>query len=78
MSFEQIDFDRWLNASWEESQVYETFENTKFLFVVFQFTETERENPNRVPYLKGIKLWNMPEQIIETELKIYGKRCMTY
>ena len=69
MSFEQIDFDRWLNASWEESQVYETFENTKFLFVVFQFTETERENPNRVPYLKGIKLWNMPEQIIETELK---------
>lgn len=69
MSFEQIDFDRWLDASWEESQVYETFENTKFLFVVFQFTETERENPNRVPYLKGIKLWNMPEQVIETELK---------
>jgi hypothetical protein len=69
MSFEQIDFDRWLDASWEESQVYETFENTKFLFVVFQFTEAERENPNRVPYLKGIKLWNMPEQVIETELK---------
>ena len=69
MSFEQIDFDRWLDASWEESQVYETFENTKFLFVVFQFTEAERENPNRVPYLKGIKLWNMPEQVIETEIK---------
>ena len=69
MSFEQIDFDRWLDASWEESQVYETFENTKFLFVVFQFIEAERENPNRVPYLKGIKLWNMPEQVIETELK---------
>lgn len=69
MSFEQIDFQRWLDASWEESQVYETFENTKFLFVVFQFTETERENPNRVPYLKGVKLWNMPEQTIETSLK---------
>ncbi len=69
MSFEQIDFNKWLDVPWEESQVYETFENTKFLFVVFQFTETERENPNRAPYLKGIKLWNMPEQIIETKLK---------
>lgn len=69
MSFEQIDFQRWVDAAWDESQIYETFENTKFFFVVFQYNETEKENPNRVPILKGVKLWNMPEQIIETNVK---------
>lgn len=69
MSFEQIDFNRWVNDSWEESQVYENFEDTKYLFVVFQYDETETQNKNREAYLKGIVLWNMPEVVIEHELK---------
>ena len=69
MSFEQIDFHRWLNDAWEDSQLYEKFEYTKYLFVVFQYDETEKENKNREPYLKGIMLWNMPEVVIEHELK---------
>ena len=69
MSFEQIDFHRWVNDAWEDSQLYEKFEYTKYLFVVFQYDETEKENKNREPYLKGIMLWNMPEVVIEHELK---------
>ena len=69
MSFEQIDFNRWIRDDWEESQIYENFEYTKYLFVVFQYDETETQNKDREPYLKGIMLWNMPEVVIEHELK---------
>lgn len=69
MSFENVDFSRWLADSFEESQFYEKFEETKFLFVVFQYDETAMENPKRVPYLKKAVLWNMPEKIIQNELK---------
>lgn len=69
MSFEQIDFKRWVKDDWEESQVYENFEYTKYLFVVFQYDETATQNKDREPYLKGIMLWNMSEVIIEHELK---------
>ena len=74
MSFEQIDFHRWVNDAWEDSQLYEKFEYTKYLFVVFQYDETEKENKNREPYLKGIMLWNMPEVVIEHELKELWKQ----
>ena len=69
MSFDIIDFNRWVNSSWTESQVYEEFQFTKYLFVVFQYYESKKQNPNRQQYLKGIVLWNMPEDIIENELK---------
>lgn len=69
MSFENVDFDRWVIDSFEESQFYNRFEQTKFLFVVFQFNETHSENPLRSPYFKKVLLWNMPESIIQTELK---------
>lgn len=64
MSFDQIDFNKWVSTSFDESQIYEKFETTKFLFVVFEYKETKRQNENRQSYLKGIKLWNMPEQDI--------------
>ncbi|MFD1064792.1 Sau3AI family type II restriction endonuclease [Oceanobacillus locisalsi] len=69
MSFENIHFDEWVHEDWEESSVREKFMSTKFLFVVFQFYETKKENPARVPYLKGIRLWNMPLQIIDNEVR---------
>lgn len=69
MSFDNIDFNRWVNSSWTESQIYEEFQFTKYLFVVFQYYETKKQNPNRQQYLKGIVLWNMPENIIDNELK---------
>ena len=69
MSFENVDFNRWISDSFEESQFYERFEQTKFLFVVFQFKETKSKNPNRTAYFKKVVLWNMPESIIQTDLK---------
>ncbi|WP_035432000.1 Sau3AI family type II restriction endonuclease [Bacillus sp. UNC322MFChir4.1] len=69
MSFETIDFNQWTNETWEESYLRERFCETKFLFVVFEFKQTKKENPERELYLKGIKLWNMPVHTIEKEVK---------
>ncbi|ENQ3077402.1 restriction endonuclease [Bacillus cereus] len=69
MSFETIDFNQWTNETWEESYLRERFSETKFLFVVFEFRQTKKENQERELYLKGIKLWNMPVRTIETEIK---------
>lgn len=74
MSFENVDFDAWLNDSFEESQFYQKFEETKFLFVVFQYRETIKENPDRIPYFKKIVLWNMPEQTIRNEVGLMWRR----
>ncbi|MEM5568988.1 Sau3AI family type II restriction endonuclease [Aerococcus viridans] len=74
MSFENVDFDAWLNDSFEESQFYQKFEETKFLFVVFQYGETLKENPDRIPYFKKIVLWNMPEQTIRNEVGLMWRR----
>lgn len=65
MSFENIDFHRWVADNFEESQIYEKFETTKFLFTVFEYKESRKENPSRKQYLKGIKLWNMPKKDID-------------
>lgn len=74
MSFENVDFDAWLNDSFEESQFYQKFEETKFLFVVFQYREALKENPDRIPYFKKIVLWNMPEQTIRNEVGLMWRR----
>lgn len=79
MSFEIVDFNRWLSDSFEESQFYEKFEETKFLFIVFQYDETAKENPNRVPYFRKVILWNMPEKIIQSDLKemwVIGRKVL--
>ena len=65
MSFENIDFEQWVTEPFEQSQIYEKFEMTKFLFAVFEYKETKKENPERKQYFKGIKLWNMPETNID-------------
>lgn len=69
MSFEQIRFHEWVEETWEESFIREKFTETKFLFVVFEHRETLRENPNRKLYFKKVQLWNMPESVIENEVK---------
>lgn len=69
MSFETIDFHQWTNELWEESEIRERFYQTKFLFVIFEFKQTKKENPNRELYFKGIKLWNMPAPTIEKEIR---------
>lgn len=69
MSFKNVQFLDWSKEAWEESWLKNYFEETKFLFVIFEYKESKTENPNRELYFKGIKLWNMPMSIIDRELK---------
>lgn len=69
MSFRNISFSKWLMEDWEESWLKNYFEETKFLFVIFYYKETLKQNPNRKLYFKGISLWNMPNSEIEGRLK---------
>lgn len=68
MSFKNIDFNKWAEENWEESWIKNYFEETKLLFVVFEYKETKNQNPHRELYFKGIKLWNMPQKNIDQEL----------
>ncbi len=68
MSFRNIDFKNWAMESWEESWLKNFFEETKLLFVIFEYRETQHKNPNRELYFKGIKLWNMPQEKINKDL----------
>lgn len=68
MSFKNIDFIEFAGSKPKKSWIYEYFEQTKILFVVFEYKETKHENPERDLYFKGIKLWNMPEGEIQNVL----------
>jgi DNA mismatch repair protein MutH len=69
MSFKNIDFIKWAKEDWRESWLKNYFDQTKFLFVIFEFREREKENKNRKLFFKGIKLWNMPMAEIEDRLQ---------
>lgn len=62
MSFEQIDFHAVVNENWNSSFLKEKFTDTTFLFVVFEYYETEL-------YFKGLKLWKMPKAIVDNDLQ---------
>lgn len=63
MSFPAFKFMDIYNQKWEESDLYNAFENTKYMFVIF------RKNNNDEYYFDNVKLWNMPENILQTEIK---------
>lgn len=69
MSFKNIDFHQWTSEAWDDSYIRNLFLQTKFLFVIFEYKETKKQNPNRKLFLKGVKLWNMPYPTIEKEIK---------
>lgn len=77
MSFKNIHFKEWLAESWESSWVNNHFSETKFLFVVFQYKETKKENPDRQLYFKNIKLWNMPKKEIEGRLHSFWSQVQS-
>ncbi|MBO6119090.1 MAG: restriction endonuclease [Lachnospiraceae bacterium] len=63
MSFPAFKFEDIINEKWEESYLYDTFENTKFMFVVF------RKNDRDEYVFDRVKLWNMPEEVLQGEIK---------
>ena len=62
MSFPYFKFDEIINTDFEDSDLKEELETTKYMFFIFK-----KENSEYV--FKGIKLWNMPELIIESKVK---------
>ena len=69
MSFPAFKYTELINQEWETSDLRETLESTKYLFFVFKM-----ENDEYV--FKGIKLWNMPELIIDNEVQIMWQKTV--
>lgn len=56
-----------INETWEESNFKEELETTKYMFFVFKKKNNEYT-------FKGIKLWNVPQTIIDNEIsKVWNK-----
>ena len=77
MSFQNVDFHKWVEESWEESWMKNYFEETKFMFVVFHYKESKTQNPGRELYFKGITFWNMPQYEIDGRLKEFWEHVKT-
>lgn len=62
MSFPTFKYTELIKEEWENSEFRNQLETTKFMFFVFR-----KEEDNYI--FKGIKLWNMPELVIENEVR---------
>lgn len=69
MSFGKVDFDDLSRDEWEESDLYDTFAEQKYLFLVFRYDEEYMSKQKRIPRFEGIRLWNMPLETVDGELK---------
>lgn len=67
MSFPYFKFSDVANTNFDDSYLKEELETTKFMFFIFKKHKNDY-------IFKGIKLWNMPEPIIETNVRqMYNK-----
>ena len=62
MSFPTFKYTEIVNQTWEESDIYEMFSTTKFMFAVFREYDGEY-------YFDKIKFWNMPLEILDNAVK---------
>lgn len=62
ISYPCFDFKELIHIPFEDSELKEELETTKYMFFVFKEIEDDY-------VFKGIKLWNMPEIIIETKVR---------
>lgn len=62
MPFPAFQYNDIVKQNWEDSELKEELETTKYMFFVF------KENDNDYIF-QGIKLWNMPELILESSVK---------
>lgn len=67
MSFPTFKFIELINQEWENSDLYDTFTQTKFLFIIFL------ENPMKELFLDKVMFWNMSQVDLE-EVKIVWER----
>jgi len=62
MSFNTFKFTEIIEENWEDSEVKEYFDSTKFMFSVF-------EKQGNDYYFKGVRFWNMPVYDIDNHLR---------
>ena len=67
ISFPYFKYTEIINQDWENSDLREELETTKYMFFIFKM-----ENGEYI--FKGIKLWNMPETDIETSVMEMWKK----
>ena len=69
MSFPTFKFEEIVKEEWEESELFNMFNTTKFMFAVFKEYDGEF-------HFEKIKFWNMPMEILEKEVKKVWKRTV--
>lgn len=69
MSFPTFKYTEIVAQTWEESDLYEMFSATKFMFAVFKEKDGEY-------YFDKIKFWNMPLNILDTTVKNVWERTV--
>lgn len=62
MPFPTFKYTEIITQSWEDSDLRNNLESTKYMFFIFKKEKNEY-------MFSGIKLWNMPESTIENEVK---------
>ena len=63
MSFPAFKYLDIINETWLDSELYETFSTTKYLFMIYQYTD------NDTLIFKRAMFWHVPEKDLNTEIK---------
>ena len=69
ISFPAFTFKDIINEKWEDSELKEELETTKYMFFIFK-----KEHDEYV--FKGYKLWNMPQIIIDSVVEKFWKKTV--
>lgn len=62
MSFPTFKFDELINENWENSELYNMFSTTKFMFIIFR-------NIGNEYVFDSIVFWNMPKVILDNQIR---------
>ena len=63
MSFPTFKYTEIIKEDWLDSELYETFSTTKYLFMIYQYLDE-----NTLIFKKAM-FWNVPEKDLNTEIK---------
>lgn len=63
MSFPAFKYTEIINEDWENSELYETFSTTRYLFMIYQYVDED------TLIFKKALFWNVPEKDLNSEIK---------
>ena len=69
ISFPAFKFKEIINENWDNSELKEELETTKYMFFIFK-----KEQNSYI--FEGYKLWNMPQMIIDNEIKDFWNKTI--